>query len=108
MVGIAQATVTVNTLPMVVEFANKNTIGQFTGYYYIATQSAQALSPLVIGAIMSAIMRSTESELKANLALFPYGTLFVVLALVPLLFTKYGDARALPKESALEMLDIDD
>lgn len=108
MVGIAQATVTVNTLPMVVEFANKNTIGQFTGYYYIATQSAQALSPLVIGAIMSAIVKSTGSEYRANLVLFPYGALFVVFAIVPLIFTKYGDAKAIPKGSALEMLDIDD
>lgn len=108
MVGIAQASITVNTLPMVVEFANKNTIGQFTGYYYIATQTAQALSPLAIGAIMSAIIKATGSNYQANLTLFPYGTLFVVLAIIPLIFTKYGDAKVIAKGSALEMLDIDD
>ncbi|MBE5733386.1 MAG: SLC45 family MFS transporter [Clostridiales bacterium] len=111
MVGIAQAAITVNTLPMVVEFANKHTIGQFTGYYYIATQSAQAISPVIIGGIMKLL--SVEHGIgiagpNGMLALFPYSMIFVILSLIPLLFTKFGDAKAVPKKSALEMLDIDD
>lgn len=111
LVGIAQATIIVNTLPMVVEFANKNTIGQFTGYYYIATQSAQALSPLAIGLIMDLLSTELGSGIAGNgglLALFPYSTIFVALAFIPLLFTKYGDAKAIPTQSKLEQLAVDD
>lgn len=97
--GIANASVVVNTLPMVVEFSNSKTIGQFTGIYYVATQSAAALTPLLVGIFMDNI---------GFQVLFPYGAIFCILAFVPLIFVKHGDAKPAPKGSALELLDIDD
>lgn len=110
LVGVAQASIIVNTLPMVVEFANRNTVGQFTGYYYIATQTASALSPLLIGAIRMITGVGTGIGIGGPgglLSLFPYATIFMVLAFIPLLFAKYGDSKPIPKESKLEMLDND-
>ncbi|MEG1529776.1 MAG: MFS transporter, partial [Clostridia bacterium] len=45
----------VNTFPMVVELADAKDVGQYTGYYYIATMSAQAITPAFAGLVMEHI-----------------------------------------------------
>ncbi|MCI7583641.1 MAG: MFS transporter, partial [Christensenellaceae bacterium] len=42
----------VNTFPMVTELSTAETVGQYTGYYYTATMSAQAITPFIAGLIM--------------------------------------------------------
>jgi hypothetical protein len=38
---------------------------------------------------------------------FSFGTLFVVLSFVTMLFVRHGDTRPIEKKSALEHLDVD-
>ena len=42
----------VNSFPMVVELCNSKKIGQFTGYYYAASMSAQTITPIALGTLL--------------------------------------------------------
>ncbi len=97
--GIAWATINVNSFPMVVELSQGGSIGKFTGYYYTASMAAQIVTPLLSGAIMTAM---------GNMSiLFPYGAVFVALSFVTMLFVKHGDSKPEQTGSKLEMLDVD-
>ena len=98
----------VNTFPMVTELSTAETVGQYTGYYYMATMSAQAITPAIGGAIMDA---------GGNKYLFLYSAICIVIAIVLMLFVKHGDSamtakgRKLTKEEKkqirLDALDAD-
>lgn len=98
----------VNTFPMVTELSTAETVGQYTGYYYMATMSAQAITPAIGGAIMDA---------GGNKFLFLYSAVCIVIAIVLMLFVKHGDSqitakgRKLTKEEKkqirLDALDAD-
>ena len=94
--GIAWATINVNSFPMVVELAQGSTIGKYTGYYYTASMAAQIVTPILSGYLMQAFgtMR----------LLFPYGTIFVALSFVTMLFVKHGDSRPEQPKDKMEML----
>lgn len=94
--GIAWATINVNSFPMVVELAQGNDIGKYTGYYYTASMAAQVVTPILSGALMDAV--------GSMRILFPYATLFVALAFVTMIFVKHGDSRPEQPKSKLEML----
>lgn len=97
--GIGWATINVNSLPMIVEFAKAGNIGQYTGFYYFASMSAQTFTPILCGALIEYLGIGYR-------VLFPYGTLFVILAIIPMLLSKHGDSKALSK-GVLESFDID-
>lgn len=79
----------VNTFPMVVELANADNVGKYTGFYYTATMSAQAITPFIAGLIMDAFgMRY----------LFLYSAICVVVAIVLMYFVKHGDSRPIPNK----------
>ena len=98
----------VNTFPMVTELSTAETVGQYTGYYYMATMSAQAITPAIGGAIMDA---------GGNKYLFLYSAACIVIAIVLMVFVKHGDSamtakgRKLSKEEKkqirLDALDAD-
>lgn len=98
----------VNTFPMVTELSTAETVGQYTGYYYVATMSAQAITPAIGGAIMDA---------GGNQYLFLYSAVCIVIAIVLMLFVKHGDSKQLTKgrkltkeekrQIRLESLDAD-
>ena len=98
----------VNTFPMVTELSTAETVGQYTGYYYMATMSAQAITPAIGGAIMDA---------GGNKYLFLYSAICVVIAIALMIFVKHGDSamtakgRKLTKEEKkqirLDALDAD-
>lgn len=94
--GIAWATINVNSFPMVVELAKGSTIGKYTGYYYTASMAAQIVTPILSGYLMQAFgtMR----------ILFPYGTIFVALSFVTMLFVKHGDSKPDKPKDKIEML----
>lgn len=94
--GIAWATINVNSFPMVVELAKGSTIGKYTGYYYTASMAAQIVTPILSGYLMQAFgtMR----------ILFPYGTIFVALSFVTMLFVKHGDSKPNKPKDKMEML----
>ena len=79
----------VNTFPMVTELSTAETVGQYTGYYYTATMSAQAITPALGGAIM---------EAGEDKYLFLYSAACVVVAIVLMLFVKHGDSKQIPGE----------
>lgn len=98
--GIGWATINVNSFPMVVELATGANVGKYTGYYYTASMTAQAITPWLSGLIMDTAGTMTP--------LFPYASICVVLAFVTMFFVKHGDSKPVAKKSALENFDIDD
>ena len=78
----------VNTFPMVTELSTAETVGQYTGYYYVATMSAQAITPAIGGAIMDA---------GGNKYLFLYSAACIVIAILLMFFVKHGDSKQLTK-----------
>ena len=79
----------VNTFPMVTELSTAETVGQYTGYYYMATMSAQAITPALGGLVMQA---------GQDKYLFLYSAICVVVAIVLMLFVKHGDSKQIPSE----------
>ena len=77
----------VNTFPMVTELSTAETVGQYTGYYYVATMSAQAITPMIGGAVMDAVQ---------DKYLFLYSAICIVLAIVLMCFVKHGDSKTIP------------
>lgn len=78
----------VNTFPMVVELADADEIGKYTGFYYTATMSAQAITPTLAGLVMDHIGMKY---------LFAYSALAVIIAMVLMFFVKHGDSKQLGK-----------
>ncbi len=93
LIGVSQAMIVVNTLPMVVEYSNRNTIGQFTGFYYIATQLASTLTPLIGGIVFDVCKSMGVAGTDGLLALFPYASVFIFVSVIPMLFVKFGDSK---------------
>ena len=89
----------VNTFPMVVELSSTGSIGKYTGLYYAATMSAQAITPFMAGLIM---------DEWGSKYLFLYAMICVVISIVLMIFVKHGDSKAPPPKSKLELLGADD
>lgn len=82
----------VNTFPMVVELSRAEDVGKYTGFYYTATMSAQAITPMLSGMVMDAFgMRY----------LFAYSAIAVVIAIVLMSFVKHGDSKPIGKGKKL-------
>lgn len=99
LVGFAQASVTVNTFPMVWEISRVGNVGKYTGFYYTVSMAVQTVTPFIVGVFLDQF---------GNIALFPYGFVFVLLALIPISLAKYGDNKPEPPKKKLEAFDVDD
>ena len=97
--GIGWATINVNSFPMVVELSRGGDVGKYTGFYYTASMAAQTFTPYFSGALMDKAGMTT---------LFPYATVFVILAAFTMFFVKHGDSKPIPSKSKLEALDVGD
>ena len=112
LMGIGWALININSFPMVVEFSNKNNLGKFTSYYYIASMLAQSITPILVGLIMDDPFRIDPNHLGLKV-LFLYAAILMIIALVIFIFIKekitISDRRKnVSKKSALENLgDID-
>ncbi len=93
--GIGWATINVNSFPMVVELSKNGNIGKYTGFYYAASMAAQVITPMLSGIFMDSMGMTV---------LFPYATIFVVLAFVTMLFVRHGDSKPVPPADKLEAL----
>ncbi len=82
----------VNTFPMVTELSTAETVGQYTGYYYTATMSAQAITPMLGGLVMDYV---------ADRYIFLYSAICIVIAIILMVFVKYGDSKPLAKGKKL-------
>lgn len=96
--GMGWAMINVNSLPMITEFARSGNIGQFTGYYYFASMSAQTLTPVIIGFLI-------ENLAIGYRVLFIYASVFVALSAIPIAFSRHGDSIAQVEGSILERFD---
>ena len=99
LVGIAWASINVNSYPMVVEMCKGSDIGKFTGYYYTFSMAAQVFTPILSGFFLEHVGYWT---------LFPYATIFSVVAFVTMLQVKHGDSRPeAPKKGVEAFEDLD-
>ena len=97
--GFGLIVVNVNTFPMVVELSSAKDVGKYTGYYYMATMSAQAITPYIGGVFMDHL--SIRS-------LFAYSAVCVIISIVLMALVKHGDSKPLPKKKVYEMMeDVD-
>ena len=99
LVGVAWASINVNSYPMVVEMCRGGDIGKFTGMYYTFSMAAQVLTPVLSGAFLEHIGYWT---------LFPYAAAFSLLAFCTMLKVKHGDSKPEPPKGKLEAFDVDD
>ena len=99
LVGLAWAAINVNSLPMVVEMCKGSDIGKFTGMYYTFSMAAQVLTPVLSGAFLEHIGYWT---------LFPYATVFSLIAFLTMLMVRHGDSKPQPPKGRLEAFDVDD
>ncbi|MEE0842026.1 MAG: MFS transporter [Christensenellales bacterium] len=90
--GFGLIIINVNTLPMVVELSTDTTVGQYTGYYYVATMSAQAITPMFAGMVMDAF---------EDRGLFIYSAIFIAFSIILMAFVKHGDSKPIGKGKKL-------
>ena len=90
--GFGLIIINVNTLPMVVELSTDSTVGQYTGYYYVATMSAQAVTPMFAGLVMDNI---------SDRGLFIYSAIFIALSIILMACVKHGDSKPVGKGKKL-------
>ena len=96
-VGIAWATINVNSFPMVVEMCHGGDIGKFTGLYYTFSMAAQIITPILAGLLINKINYKV---------LFLYSAIFVFLSFITMCFVKHGDTRIIRKKG-IEAFDAD-
>jgi len=94
--GTGLTMISINTYVMVVEMS-RGDVGRYTGYYYAASMSAQIVTPIVSGILM---------DKHGRWILFPYATVFVVLALITMLFVKHGETKKIDR-NLLEVFDVE-
>lgn len=99
LVGMAWASINVNSYPMVVEMCKGSDIGKFTGMYYTFSMAAQVLTPILSGFFLEHVGYWT---------LFPYATLFSVIAFFTMLNVKHGDSKPEAPKDKLEAFDVED
>ena len=99
LVGLAWASINVNSLPMVVEMCRGSDIGKFTGYYYTASMAAQIVTPILAGTLM----RNVSYKI-----LFPYAAVFVALSFLTMTRVQHGDNRPEAKKGLSAFEEMED
>jgi len=97
-IGVAWASINVNSLPMVIEMCSGYDVGKFTGLYYTFSMSAQTITPIISGQLYEHIGSQT---------LFIYAGIAAALAFVTMLFVKHGDNKP-SAVKGIEAFDIED
>lgn len=98
LVGLAWASINVNSLPMVVEMCKGSEVGKFTGLYYTFSMSAQIITPIVAGWLLRNV---------SYRALFPYAAVFVFASFLTMGLVRHGDNKV-PAKKGLEAYDVED
>ncbi len=99
LVGVAWATINVNSYPMVVEISKSGDVGQYTGYYYTFSMAAQIITPILSGYLM---------QYLGYRVLAPYAALMVAVSFVTISLTRHGDAKPELPASKLEAYNAGD
>lgn len=82
--GIGLIIVNVNTLPMICEMSRGSNVGKYTGYYYVAAMSSQAIAPFFAGLFM---------DLIGDNVMFVFASLSIIVAFITMIFVKHGDNK---------------
>lgn len=98
LVGVAWASINVNSLPMVVEMCSGADVGKFTGFYYTFSMAGQIITPILAGYLLENISYKV---------LFLYSSIFVALSFVTMCFVKHGDNKIEVKKG-LGAFDVED
>ena len=98
LVGVAWASINVNSLPMVVEMCAGSDVGKFTGLYYTFSMSAQTVTPIIAGFLLRNVGYNS---------LFIYSAIFVAASFTTMCFVKHGDNK-IEAKAGLEAFDIED
>lgn len=98
LVGVAWASINVNSFPMVVEMCAGSDVGKFTGLYYTFSMFAQIITPIAAGYLLD----NVDYRI-----LFLYSAVFVTLSFVTMCFVKHGDNK-IEAKSGLEAFDFED
>lgn len=99
--GVGWALINVNSYPIMVEMSSRNNIGKYTGYYYTFSMTAQTITPIVIGLIMSFNSRGLK-------LLYPYSFITMAIALVIFMFFKENKKAVAQIKRGFEALARDD
>ncbi len=99
LIGVAWASINVNSYPMIVAMSKGADIGKFTGTYYTFSMAAQIMTPILSGILLENVSYTT---------LFPYAFGFSVLAFITMTQVRHGDVKAEKKASLLENFDVED
>lgn len=85
LVGVAWASISVNSLPMAVEMCKGADAGKYTGLYYTASMAGQVVTPIFAGFLLKNVSYKV---------LFIYATLFSFASFLTMINVKHGDAKA--------------
>ncbi len=99
LIGVAWASINVNSYPMIVAMSKGADIGKFTGTYYTFSMAAQIVTPILSGALL---------ENVSYMTLFPYALFFSLLAFLTMTQVKHGDVKPQEKKDLLENFDVED
>lgn len=97
LVGIAWATINVNSYPMAVEMGHGSDIGKYTGLYYTFSMAAQIATPILSGFIID------KTKWGYN-TLFPYAVIFSAASFITMSFVRHGDCKPQMKDAVMENL----
>lgn len=99
--GFGMSLVHVNSYPMVVELCTGKKIGQFTGYYYAASMTAQTVTPIAFGSLLLVE--------KFDWNLLPiYAGICIAISAAIFFFVKNVKTRKTTINKGLAALDVDD
>jgi len=83
--GAFWACININSLPMVLEFSKEESVGSFTGYYYLFSFTAAIVSPITYGAI--------QDFFGSEGLLFFFAVICFAIALACMIFVNHGDSE---------------
>ncbi len=98
LIGVAWASINVNSLPMVIEMCSGYDVGKFTGLYYTFSMSAQIITPILSGMLYDYV---------GEQVLFLYAGVLAGGAFITMQFVRHGDNKPTAKKG-LEAFDVED
>lgn len=99
--GFGMSLVHVNSYPMVVELCTGKKIGQFTGYYYAASMTAQTVTPIAFGSLL--LVKGFDWNLLPI-----YAGICIAISAAIFFFVKNVKTRKTTINKGLAALDVDD
>ena len=100
LVGIGWATINASSFVMVVELSKNTNLGRFVGIYYVASMSAQAVTPILSGLLRDVVYARTGDFGLGLRSIFVYAAVFMGLAFFTMMFAKHGNTYRLEEKVA--------